>query len=46
MKVLSFCFCKDSAGHIGLARGFDHGFLVVIFDDGERRVRPSELTFL
>ena len=46
MKVLSFCFCKDADGHVGLARGFDHGFLTVLFDDGERRVRPNEVTFL
>lgn len=46
MKVLRFCFCKDADGHVGLARSFDHGYLTVLFDDGERRVAPNEVTFL
>lgn len=46
MKVLSFCFCKDHNGHVGLVRSFKQGYLTVLFDDGQRSVRPSELTFL
>lgn len=46
MKVISFCFCKDSDGHVGLVRSYAHGYLTVIFDDGKRAVRPSEVTFL
>ena len=46
MKVLSFCFCKDKEGHVGLVKSYSHGYLTVIFDDGRRDVRPSEVSFL
>lgn len=46
MKVLSFCFCKDAAGHVGLVKSYAHGFLTVIFDDGVRDVRPNEVSYL
>jgi len=46
MKVLSFCFCKDKDGHVGLVKSFSHGFLAVLFDDGKREVRPADVTFL
>lgn len=46
MKVIRFCFCKDKEGHVGFVKSYSHGYLSVIFDDGPRNVRPSELTFL
>lgn len=46
MKVLSFCFCRDGAGHVGLVKSYAKGFLSVIFDDGPRNVRPTDVTFL
>lgn len=46
MKVLSFCFCKDLKGNFGLVRSYANGFLTVQFDDGSRRVRPQDLTFI
>lgn len=46
MTVLSFAFCKDRDGNFGLVRSFDHGFLTVTFDNGTRRVRPTEVTFI
>jgi hypothetical protein len=46
MKVIAFCFCKDSAGHVGLVKSYAKGYLSVLFDDGRRDVRPSEVTFL
>lgn len=46
MKVLTFCFCKDRDGHVGLAKSFSKGYLTVQFDDGVRDVHPSEVTFL
>lgn len=46
MKVLSFCFCKDANGHVGLVRDFKNGYLTVLFDDGKRLVAPKDLTFL
>ncbi len=46
MKVLSFCFCKDPNGHVGLVKSFAKGYLTVLFDDGQRDVRPADVTFL
>ncbi len=46
MKVLSFAFCKDRNGHVGFIKSYSHGFLTVIFDDGTRDVRPTEVSFL
>lgn len=46
MSVLSFCFCKDAKGNFGLVRAYAKGYLTVRFDDGERKVRPNEVTFL
>lgn len=46
MKVISFCFCKDKDGHVGFVKSYSHGYLSVIFDDGQRDVRPNEVTFL
>ena len=46
IKVLSFCFCKDSNGHVGLVKSYAKGYMSVLFDDGRRDVRPSEVTFL
>lgn len=46
MKVLSFCFCKDTAGHVGLVKSYAQGYLTVIFDDGVREVRPTDVSFL
>lgn len=46
MKVLSFCFCKDQEGHVGLVKSYSNGYLSVIFDDGHRDVRPSDVIFL
>ena len=46
MKVISFCFCKDAQGHVGFVQSYSHGYLTVIFDDGKRNVRPTELTFI
>lgn len=46
MKVLSFCFCKDSNGHVGLVREYNKGYLTVLFDDGTRDVKPADVTFL
>ena len=46
MKVLSFCFCKDKEGHVGLVKSYSRGYLSVIFDNGQRDVRPNEVSFL
>ena len=46
MKVLSFAFCRDAEGHFGLIRSYSKGFLEVLFDDGIRMCRPSELVFV
>lgn len=46
MKVISFCFCKDSQGHVGFVKSYSKGYLKVIFDDGPRDVKPTEVTFL
>ena len=46
MKVLSFCFCKDKEGHVGLVKSYSNGYLTVIFDNGQRDVRPTEVSFL
>lgn len=46
MRILTFCFCKDAQGHFGLVRQFDHGQLLITFDDGDRWVSPNQLTFL
>ena len=46
MKVLSFCFCRDHEGHVGLVKSYSKGFLTVVFDDGKRDVRPFDVTFL
>lgn len=46
MKVLSFCFCKDKEGHVGLVKSYSNGYLSVIFDNGQRDVRPTEVSFL
>lgn len=46
MTVLSYAFCRDNLGNFGLVRKYDHGFLTITFDNGTRRLRPTEVTFI
>ena len=46
MSQLSFAFCKDKTGQFGLVRQYDHGMLLVTFDDGDRWCKPVDLTFV
>lgn len=46
MTISNVCFCRDQHGQFGLVRAYQHGQLLVRFDDGERWVQPKDLTFL
>lgn len=46
MKLLTFSFCKDQDNNFGLVRQYDHGLLLVTFDDGNHWCKPVDLTFI
>jgi hypothetical protein len=46
MSVTNVCFCRDHDNNFGLVRGYKHGLLLVTFDDGDRWVKPTDLTFI